>query len=97
MTWVLLLAIALLTAASRVLPMALLPVPRGRAAAILDALPAPLFASLAVLALLPGGEVPPAPVLLAAAAALLGAARRSLLVVVACGLGGFLLGTGLTA
>ncbi|HEY8340721.1 MAG TPA: AzlD domain-containing protein [Egibacteraceae bacterium] len=97
MTWVLLLAVALLTAASRVLPMTLLPVPRGRAAAVLDALPAPLFASLAVLALLPDGQAPSAPVLLAAAGALLGALRRSLLVVLACGLGGFLLGAGLTS
>lgn len=92
MTWTLLLALTLVTVASRVLPMALLPTPRGRVADVLDALPAPLFASLAALALFGDGQMPAAPVLLAAAAALLGAMRRSLALTLVCGLAGFALG-----
>lgn len=96
MTWALLLALTVVTVASRVLPMALLPTPRGRAARVLSALPAPLFASLAALALVgEGGDPPAPPVLLAAAAALLGATRRSLALTLACGLAGFLLGQAL--
>ncbi len=95
MTWTLLLGLALVTVASRVLPMALLPVPRGRVADILDALPAPLFAGLAALALVGGDEPVTPPVLLAAAAALVGATRRSLGLTLACGVGGFLLGRAL--
>lgn len=94
MTWALLLALTLVTVASRVLPMALLPTPRGRAALVLDALPAPLFAALAALALV-GDGAPAPPVLLAAAAALLGALRRSLALTLACGIAGFLLGQAL--
>lgn len=92
MSWPLLLGLALVTVASRVLPMTLLPVPRGRAAEILDALPAPLFAGLAALALVGGDAPPEPPVLLAALGALLGAARRSLGLTLVCGVAGFLLG-----
>ncbi|HSK92337.1 MAG TPA: AzlD domain-containing protein [Euzebyales bacterium] len=97
MTWMLLLAITAVTVASRVLPMALLPTPRGRVADVLDALPAPLFASLAALALLGDGARPSPAVLLAAAAALLGASRRSLGLTLVCGIAGFLAGQALTA
>lgn len=92
MSWWLLVVLAVMTVASRVLPMTLLPAPDGRAAEILAALPAPLFAALAALALLGDGGMPAVPVLLAAAAALVGAARRSLGLTLACGLAGFLLG-----
>lgn len=95
MTWPLLAALTVVTIASRVLPMALLPTPRGRVAAVLDALPAPLFASLAAVALIGGEEAPSAPVLLAAAAALLGATRRSLALTLLCGIVGFLIGQAL--
>jgi branched-subunit amino acid transport protein len=91
-TWTLLLALALVTAASRVLPMALLPHPRGRAAEVLQSLPAPLFAGLAALALVGDGTGPDLPTVLAGAGALLGALRRSLGLALACGVGGFLLG-----
>lgn len=96
MTWTLLLTLTLVTVASRVLPMALLPTPRGRIAEVLDALPAPLFASLAALALVGGEQAPTPPVLLAAAAALLGATRRSLALTLCCGITGFFLGQTLT-
>ena len=97
MTWTLLLALTSVTIASRVLPMVLLPTPRGRAARLLDALPAPLFASLAALALFDDGRTPPLPVVLAAVAALLGATRRSLVLTLACGVAGFLVGEALPA
>lgn len=92
MTWTLLAAAVLVTAASRVLPMALLPTADGRTARVLNALPAPLFASLAAVALLGDGTFPPLPVLLAAAGALVGAVRRSLVLTLTCGITGFLLG-----
>lgn len=95
MTWGLLFAVTGLTIASRMLPMVLLPAPRGRAARMLDALPAPLFAGLAVLALLDDGGRPTLPVLLAAGGALVGATRRSLGLALLCGILGFLLGAAL--
>lgn len=95
MTWTLLLALTLVTAASRVLPMTLLPKPRGRAAEVLNALPAPLFASLAALALVGDGQAPTPSVLLAATGALLGATRRSLIWTLACGIAGFSIGQAL--
>jgi len=91
-TWTLLLVLTVVTVASRVLPMALLPTPRGRAAEILEALPAPLFASLAALPLVGDGDAPALPVLLAAIGALLGATRRSLALTLACGIAGFVVG-----
>jgi branched-subunit amino acid transport protein len=96
MTWMLLLVLTVVTVASRVLPMALLPTPRGRIAEVLDALPSPLFASLAALALVGGGERPTLPVLLAVAASLLGAFRRSLALTLVGGIAGFLLGQALS-
>lgn len=97
MSWFLLFALTAVTVSSRVLPMVLLPAPRGHAVRLLDALPAPLFASLAALALVGGGEMPARPVLLAAAGALLGATRRSLGITLVCGLAGFALGQALPA
>jgi hypothetical protein len=70
----------------------------GRAAAatgypaVLQSLPAPLFAGLAALALVGDGTGPELPTLLAGAGALLGASRRSLGLALACGVTGFLLG-----
>ncbi|MGH8873758.1 MAG: AzlD domain-containing protein [Acidimicrobiia bacterium] len=96
MSWVLLALLALVTIASRVLPMVLLPVPRGRIAGVLDALPAPLFAALAAHALVGVGAPPSAPALLAAGAALVGAIRKSLALTLAFGISGFLLGQTLT-
>ncbi len=77
MSWALLGVVTAVTVGSRLLPMALLPAPRGRAAVVLDRLPAPLFAGLAALAL--AGDGPPSlPAVAAVAGALLGAWRRSL-------------------
>jgi hypothetical protein len=95
MTWTLLLALSLVTAASRVLPMALLPHPRGRAADVLQSLPAPLFAGLAALALVGDGSAPGLPAVLAGVGALLGSLRRSLGLALACGVAGFLVGQAL--
>lgn len=92
MTWTLLLALTGVTVASRLLPMTLLPALRGRVAEVIDALPAPLFASLAALSLVGDGTRPSLPVLLATGAALAGATRRSLAVTLVCGLTGFGLG-----
>lgn len=97
MTWGLLFLLAVITIASRVRPMTLLPTPTGRLAEILEALPAPLFASLAALALLGDGNRPSPPALLATAAALLGATRRSLALTLVCGIAGFLLGQAVTS
>lgn len=69
--------------------MALLPTPHGRLAQVLDALPAPLFASLAALALVGEGDVPTTSALAATAGALLGATRRSLGLTLICGIAGF--------
>jgi hypothetical protein len=96
-TWPLLLVLTVATVGSRVLPMVLLPAPRGQVARVLDALPAPLFASLAALALFDEGAAPPGPVVLAAGAALLGATRRSLGLTLVCGIAGFLAGQALSA
>ena len=90
MSWWLLLALGAVTLASRVLPMALLPVPRGRAAELLDALPAPLFAALAALSLV-GAGTPEVPAVAAVGGALVGAARRSLLLALGCGATAYLL------
>jgi branched-subunit amino acid transport protein len=91
-TWTLLLALTLVTAASRVLPMTLLPHPRGHAAEVLQSLPAPLFAGLAALALVGDGTLPGLPAVLAGIGALLGSLRRSLGLALVCGVAGFLLG-----
>ncbi|MEE8599995.1 AzlD domain-containing protein [Euzebya tangerina] len=88
MTWPLLGGLALVTIASRVLPMTLLPTPTGRAAEVLAALPAPLFASLFALSLVGDGP-PDVPLLAASVAALAGARSRSLLLVLLCGLAGY--------
>ncbi len=80
-------AAAVLTYASRAAAVVLLPTPTGKLLAFVERLPAPLFASLAVFALV--GETkswPDQPVLCAAAAAVAVAPRRSLAVTLAAGL-----------
>jgi hypothetical protein len=88
----LILIVALITVGSRIVALAVLPPPRGLAAELVRRLPAPLFATLAVLSLMgaDGGIAEPA--MLAAVACALGAALRwrSLLVILGAGLGGFL-------
>lgn len=90
MTWALLVGVTAVTVGSRVLPMTLLPEPRGRMAVVLEALPAPLFAGLAALALVEDGP-PSWPLLAAVGGALVGAARRSLGLTLIGGVAAFLL------
>ncbi|MCC5948536.1 MAG: AzlD domain-containing protein [Nitriliruptoraceae bacterium] len=83
--------VAAVTLLSRVAPMVLLPVPDGYLATVVARLPAPLFAALAVLSLLPaGGHRPSLPAMVAVLAALVVAPRRSLLITVLAGLTGYL-------
>ena len=91
MSWWLLLAVALITLGSRIAAVALLPPPRGEAAAIVQRLPAPLFAGLAALSVVSAdGEVADPAILAAAGCAVLAGLRwPSLLVTLAAGLGGF--------
>lgn len=90
---VLVVAAAVLTYLSRAVALVVLPAPRGRLRAIIERLPAPLFAGLAVLTLFGQDlRVPPTPVLLAAVAALALTPTRSLAVVLAAGLAAYALG-----
>ena len=88
-------AVALITVGSRAVSVAVLPAPRGTLAAVVDRLPAPLFAVLAAATLLGSDHGSGDGVWLAAAAALLTVRRRSLLVTVAAGLAGALVGRAL--
>jgi branched-subunit amino acid transport protein len=85
----LIVTIALITYGSRALALVLMPDPPARARAVLDRLPAPLFASLAAISLVKeSGPVAPE-TLCAAAGALLLSPTRSLLWVLLGGLAGF--------
>jgi branched-subunit amino acid transport protein len=87
----LILLIALVTYASRVVGL-VLPKAPARLQIVLDRVPPPLFASLAALSLVDGGAVAPAPTLCAVGGALVVAPKRSLLWVLAGGLVGYSLG-----
>ena len=84
--------IAAMTYGSRALALVLMPHPSERFHAVLDRIPAPLFASLATLALVDGNGLAPATTLCAAGGALAATPTRSLLWVLAAGLGGYALG-----
>jgi hypothetical protein len=88
----LLAAIAVMTYASRALALVLMPHPPERVRAVLDRIPAPLFASLAALSLIDDGAVAPTVTLCAAAGALVITPTRSLLWVLAGGLAGYAIG-----
>lgn len=91
---VLVVAAAVVTYASRAAAVVLLPEPRGRAHVFLERLPAPLFAGLAVFALIGDATAWPAPpALCATAAAILVVRVRSLAVTLVAGLAGFAIGT----
>ena len=93
MTPLVLAAIALVTYASRAVAVVFLPPPRGRFAAVLARMPAPIFASLAALTLITGERaLAPTPVLCAAAGALLVSPRRSLALALVAGLAGYVVG-----
>lgn len=86
----LLLALAALTYASRASALALLPTLPPVTARVLDRMPAPLFAGLAVASLLdPEGRLAGAPVLAASGGALLVAPLRSLPLCLLAGLAGY--------
>jgi branched-subunit amino acid transport protein len=84
--------IAALTYGSRALALVLMPHPPERFRAVLDRIPAPLFASLAALALIDGDGLARGTTLLAAGGALAATPTRSLLWVLVGGLAGYLLG-----
>ncbi len=89
----LLIAIGLITYASRAAALVFLPRPSPRVEEVLARMPAPIFASLAVLSLIePDGGLAGGPVLLAALGALAMTPRRSLPLCLAGGLVGYLLG-----
>jgi len=89
-------AVAVVTVGSRAVSVALLPPPRGTLAAVVDRLPAPLFAVLAVVTLLGADHGAAGGAWLAAAAALATVRRRSLLLTVAVGLAAAVLGQALS-
>jgi branched-subunit amino acid transport protein len=89
MSWEVLIVIAVMTYGSRALALVLLPNPSGRVRAVLDRIPAPLFASIAALSLIEDGAPAPAETMFAAAGALLLTPTRSLLWVLAGGLAGY--------
>lgn len=85
-------AIALLTYASRALALVVMPDPPPRAKAVLDRIPAPLFAALAAISVVADDQIA-APVMLCAVfGALLATPTRSLLYVLFGGLAGYALG-----
>ena len=87
-----LVAIALITYASRAAAVVFLPPPRGRFAAILGRMPAPIFASLAALTLVTHDRSLAAwPVIGAALGALIVSPRRSLPVCLIGGMAGYAL------
>ena len=88
-----LVAIALITYASRAAAVVLLPRPSPRFETILSRIPAPIFASLATATLLGDGGAPVGgPILAAAAGALLLAPARSLLLCLIGGAAGYAAG-----
>jgi uncharacterized membrane protein len=93
MTLWLIVTLAALTYVSRVLGLALIPRASDRVEAILERVPAPLFAGFAAISLV-GDEraVAPPETLVAMGAALVAARSRSLLVILAAGLLGYGLG-----
>jgi branched-subunit amino acid transport protein len=89
MSWEVMIVIAVMTYGSRALALVLLPNPSARVRAVLDRIPAPLFASIAALSLIEDGALAPAETLFAAAGALLLTPTRSMLWVLAGGLAGY--------
>ena len=88
----LILAIAALTYASRAIALVAMPHPPDRLKAILDRIPAPLFACLAVASLIGEGGLAPAATMSAAVVALIATPSRSLLWVLVAGLLGYAIG-----
>lgn len=93
MSLALIAAIALLTYGSRALALVFMPDPPARVKAVLDRIPAPLFAALAMTALIDDGDVADPATLSAALFGLIAAPTRSLLWVLVAGLAGYAVGT----
>ena len=93
MSPLLIVVIALLTYASRALALVFMPDPPRRVKAVLERIPAPLFAALAVTSLIEDGALAGAETLSAALCALVAAPTRSLLWVLLAGVAGYGLGT----
>jgi branched-subunit amino acid transport protein len=88
----LIVTIALLTYGSRALALVFMPYPPHRARIILDRIPAPLFAALAVTSIVEDGELAGAATLCAAVGALVATPSRSLLWVLVGGIAGYAVG-----
>jgi branched-subunit amino acid transport protein len=86
-------AIAVLTYGSRALGLVFMPDPPARLRVMLDRIPAPLFAALAVTSLIEDGRLADPETLSAAVLALVAAPTRSLLWVLFAGLAGYAVGT----
>lgn len=84
--------IALLTYGSRVLALVLMPDPPARIQAVLDRIPAPLFAALAATSLIEEGAFVEASTLTAALFAVAASPTRSLLWVLVAGVAGYAVG-----
>jgi branched-subunit amino acid transport protein len=85
-------ALAVLTYGSRALALVFMPHPPERARIVLDRIPAPLFAALAVTSLIEDGKLAGAETLCAVAGALIVTPTRSLLWVLVGGVAGYALG-----
>jgi branched-subunit amino acid transport protein len=92
MSFALIAALAVLTYGSRALALVFMPHPPVRARVILDRIPAPLFAALAVTSLIEDGELVDLETLCAAAGAFIVTPTRSLLWVLVGGVAGYALG-----
>lgn len=92
MSVALIVVIAVLTYGSRALALVFMPHPPRRVRAVLDRIPAPLFASLAALSLIEEGELAGPEPLAAAVGALVAAPTRSLLWVLLGGFAGYAVG-----
>ncbi|MDQ3453432.1 MAG: AzlD domain-containing protein [Actinomycetota bacterium] len=97
MTLGLVVTLAVLTYASRAAALVLLPPPGPRLAALLDRMPAPLFAGLAAVLLIEDGPaLAPVTTIAALVGALLVAWTRSMPIILAGGLGAAVIATLLT-
>jgi len=97
MNLVLVVVIGALTYGSRAISVVALPRPRGRLEHVLARMPAPIFASLAVLSLINADRsLVPLPVWTAALGALVTTPRRSLALALIGGVCGYLVGRVLT-
>ncbi len=89
---VLIIVVAAMTYLSRAAALVFLPAAKGEVLAFVTRIPAPLFAGLAVFALVGEGESLPEPsMLVAAAAALLVSPKRSLGLTLAAGIVGYVI------